>query len=90
MLRWRQGRKVKLNVYEGARAICQCHDAADAEMIVIAYNHLCERTEETIRLVRGTGDLLDAVGGLDAFKKSMEKTFMDSKKRFPNKRRGVK
>lgn len=36
--RWRVGRKVPLNVYEGDRPICQCHTAADAARIVKAMN----------------------------------------------------
>lgn len=36
---WRQGSKVKLNVYgEGGRSVCQCHNPDDAEIIVEAVN----------------------------------------------------
>ena len=31
---WRQGSKVPLNVYEGDRPVCQCHNADDAGVIV--------------------------------------------------------
>lgn len=34
--RWRVGRKVPLNIYDGDRPVCQCHDAADAARIVEA------------------------------------------------------
>jgi Protein of unknown function (DUF551) len=36
--RWRVGRKVLLNVYEGDTPVCQCHDAATALRIVDAMN----------------------------------------------------
>jgi len=35
---WRVGRKIPLNVYEGARPVCQCHDTEDAAKIVAAVN----------------------------------------------------
>lgn len=35
---WRVGSKVPLNVYEGDRPVCQCHDAKDAARIVAAVN----------------------------------------------------
>ncbi len=35
---WRIGAKVKLNVYEGDRPVCQCHTEADAKAIVDAVN----------------------------------------------------
>jgi hypothetical protein len=35
---WRVGRKVKLNVYEGDRSVCQCHSEEDAEAIVARMN----------------------------------------------------
>jgi hypothetical protein len=41
IVRWRQGRKVPVNVYEGenpGRPICQCHTAEDAKLIVDAVN----------------------------------------------------
>lgn len=37
---WRQGRKVRINVYEGERAVCQCHTVGDAERIVAAVNRV--------------------------------------------------
>lgn len=37
--RWRVGRKVPINVYEGDRPVCQCHTAEDARRIVAAMNH---------------------------------------------------
>lgn len=36
--RWRVGRKVPLNIYEGNRPVCQCHTADDAKRIVAAMN----------------------------------------------------
>lgn len=36
--RWRVGRKVSLNIYDGNRPVCQCHDAEDAARIVVAVN----------------------------------------------------
>ncbi len=36
--RWRVGKKVKLNVYEGSRPVCQCHNVEDAKRIVEAMN----------------------------------------------------
>ena len=35
---WRVGLKVPLNVYEGDRPVCQCHQPEDAERIVAAMN----------------------------------------------------
>lgn len=35
---WRVGVKVKLNVYEGDRPVCQCHSESDAQRIVAAMN----------------------------------------------------
>lgn len=37
---WRVGATVKLNVYEGDRPVCQCHDEADAHSICQAVNAL--------------------------------------------------
>lgn len=36
--KWRVGRKVPLNVYEGSRPVCQCHNPEDAQRIVDAMN----------------------------------------------------
>lgn len=36
--RWRVGNTVNINVYAGERPICQCHNAEDAELIVLAVN----------------------------------------------------
>jgi hypothetical protein len=36
--KWRVGRHISLNVYEGDRPICQCHTAMDARRIVEAVN----------------------------------------------------
>jgi hypothetical protein len=35
---WRVGRKVPINVYDGDRPVCQCHNEEDAARIVIAVN----------------------------------------------------
>lgn len=35
---WRVGSKVPLNVYEGNRPVCQCHNSDDAVRIVEAMN----------------------------------------------------
>jgi hypothetical protein len=35
---WRVGRKVPINIYEGDRAVCQCHTPEDAYRIVKAMN----------------------------------------------------
>ena len=37
---WRVGNKVPINVYDGDRPVCQCHNPRDAEMIVRAVNDL--------------------------------------------------
>jgi hypothetical protein len=37
---WRQGSRVRLNVYEGDRPVCQCHYEQDARRIVEALNVL--------------------------------------------------
>jgi hypothetical protein len=38
MQRWRVGRKVPINVYEGERPVCQCHTPEMAQRIVDAMN----------------------------------------------------
>jgi len=35
---WRVGTKIPLNVYDGDRAVCQCHNEEDARKIVGAMN----------------------------------------------------
>lgn len=35
---WRVGKKVSINVYEGNRPVCQCHNPEDARGIVAAMN----------------------------------------------------
>ena len=35
---WRVGSRVDLNVYDGDRPVCQCHNAEDAANIVAAMN----------------------------------------------------
>ena len=35
---WRVGSRVGLNVYDGDRPVCQCHNAEDAANIVAAMN----------------------------------------------------
>lgn len=37
-IRWRVGSRVPLNVYEGDRSVCQCHNPEDARRIVDAVN----------------------------------------------------
>ena len=36
--KWRLGKKVRINVYEGDRPVCQCHNERDAARIVEAMN----------------------------------------------------
>lgn len=48
MSAWRQGSKVRLNVYEGDRPVCQCHNEQDARRIVEALNAAGERPARTI------------------------------------------
>jgi hypothetical protein len=43
--KWRIGRQVPINVYEGDRPICQCHTATDARRIVEAVNRVAELQE---------------------------------------------
>ena len=43
MTKWRIGRKVPINVYEGDRPVCQCHTVGDAALIVNAVNEQLER-----------------------------------------------
>lgn len=35
---WRVGHKVPINVYDGDRPVCQCHNEEDARAIVEAMN----------------------------------------------------
>jgi len=57
---WRQGRKVPLNIYEDfpggepggepfSRPVCQCHTAADANLICHAVNRLIAAEEEQVQ-----------------------------------------
>ena len=41
---WRVGGKVPLNVYDGDRPVCQCHNEVDALRIVAAMNNLSIHT----------------------------------------------
>ena len=50
-MKWRIGRKVPINVYEGDRPVCQCHAAEDAALIVRAVNERYERLEVSDPLV---------------------------------------
>jgi hypothetical protein len=54
---WRIGRKVPLNVYCGARPVCQCHNEDDAVRIVAAMN-------ENTTLRRVAGELAEALRAL--------------------------
>lgn len=40
MNNWRVGGKVPVNVYDGDRPVCQCHNAEDAARIVTSINTL--------------------------------------------------
>lgn len=42
---WRVGNKVPLNVYEGDRPVCQCHNAEDAQRIVAAFQSSKEKQD---------------------------------------------
>lgn len=59
-VRWRVGSTVKLNVYEGERAVCQCHNVEDAARIVEAVNRQIEEEDDSRltprRVVRIEGD----------------------------------
>lgn len=45
---WRVGSKVPLNVYDGDRPVCQCHNVGDAALIVDAMNG-CEAQHAMLR-----------------------------------------
>jgi hypothetical protein len=51
MREWRTGTKVKLNVYDGDRPVCQCHSQVDAERIIRAINSAPELLE-ALKLAR--------------------------------------
>lgn len=38
MPEWRLGSQVALNVYDGDRPVCQCHNEHDAKLMVFAVN----------------------------------------------------
>jgi hypothetical protein len=42
---WRTGSKVKVNVYDGDRVVCQCQTAEYAALIVKAVNFLQEHQD---------------------------------------------
>ena len=43
---WRVGSKVPINVYEGDRPVCQCHNTSDPKRIVAAVNEVSAITAE--------------------------------------------
>ncbi len=47
---WRVGSKVKLNVYNGDRPVCQCHSAEEAQLIVDAVNGTSRLIEDNVAL----------------------------------------
>ena len=48
MERWRVGRTVPINVYEGDRPVCQCQTSHDAAMIVHAVNSMFDEANVKI------------------------------------------
>lgn len=46
---WRVGKKVPLNVYEGDRSVCQCHNEMDAALIVTAMNSNNQEVAQCLR-----------------------------------------
>lgn len=44
---WRQGTQVPINVYDGDRPVCQCHNEEDAKLICLAVNYW---NEEQLKL----------------------------------------
>ena len=42
---WRVGKQVAVNVCDGNRPVCQCHDERDAALIVRAVNELLDEDE---------------------------------------------
>lgn len=70
-MKWRIGARVRLNVYDGDRPVCQCHNEEDAARIVDALNS--SNSASTQRLVflgeldlsvRATNCACSFVGGL--------------------------
>ena len=53
-MNWRVGRTIPINVYEGDRPVCQCHNEDDARRIVAAMNR-----SSSIPCVIPTINLLD-------------------------------
>lgn len=49
--RWRVGSQVPINVYEGDRPVCQCHNVTDARLIVFGVNYVVDSREEATSLV---------------------------------------
>jgi hypothetical protein len=48
---WRIGHKVPINVYEGDRPVCQCHNEADAKLIVKSVNWILRELPTCERIV---------------------------------------
>ncbi len=46
---WRTGTKNNLNVYEGDRSVCQCHNPEDAARIVAGMNYAADRITDVLR-----------------------------------------
>jgi len=55
--KWRLGKKVPLNVYEGDRPICQCHTVEDAALIVRAVNECIWRDTNEEEIWSGIGGI---------------------------------
>jgi hypothetical protein len=61
-MKWRQGSKIPLNVYEDDRPVCQCHTADDARRLVDAMNSipvLREALEQVERWLDNLGNVYD-------------------------------
>ena len=46
---WRVGKKIKINVYEDDKPICQCHDAETALHIVQVMNRFAALSTEELK-----------------------------------------
>lgn len=59
---WRVGTKVQLNVYEGDRPVCQCHNAEDAKRIVEAMQPMNQNS-----VARELEEWSDSLEGIEKF-----------------------
>ncbi len=55
---WRVGSKVKINVYDGDRPVCQCHSERDAMLIAVAVEYYLSRFAPPMNDIKSLREVL--------------------------------